>query len=215
VTAAAEPVAEPVTAAAVPAAIATPAAEDAAMEARVARMLVLAQQTADAAIREAQTDADRARGNARAEADRILGEARGRAAAEMGTLERTKNTLEKEVEHLQVFEREYRQRLHAYLEMQLRDLEGAANLAVEGRGSAELDAGTSGGSESGEPSAGDPLAAGLSDPPGFGTVWSPANGGTSNPDPLVNESRENESYGSGSPFDTGGEGQRSGGYGSL
>lgn len=206
---------EPVAPTAVAAAVAAPAPDDAAVEQRVARMLVLAQQTADAAVREAQNDAERARGSARAEADRILGEARGRAATEMGTLERSKNTLEKEVEHLQAFEREYRQRLRAYLEMQLRDLEGAANLAVEGRGATELDAGSGGGPESTEPASGaDPLAGGLSDPPGFGNVWSPANGGTSNNDPLVSEPHENEGYGSGSPFDTGGEGQRSGGFGS-
>ncbi len=87
-------------------------------------MLVLAQQTADAAISEAQSDADRTRGAARIEAERVLAEARARAAEEIGLMERSKASLETQVEQLQTFEREYRQRLRAYLAMQLTELDG-------------------------------------------------------------------------------------------
>jgi len=103
------------------------------VEQQVTRMLVLAQQTADAAINEAQIDADRTRGAARIEAERVLAEARTRAAQELGDLERSKASLETQVEQLQTFEREYRQRLRAYLAMQLSELDadGGVLPAVE------------------------------------------------------------------------------------
>jgi DivIVA domain-containing protein len=175
--------------------------DDTAVEQRVARMLILAQQTADAAVREAQVEADRTRGNARVEADRVLSEARSRAAEEIGQLERNKSGLEGQIEHLQTFEREYRQRLRAYLEMQLHDLEtGKGGIpAVEGRQPGELGQGE-----------------GLSQPPGFGQVWSTDSEGNSGSDPLVSTSAEPSSveaqtHGGQSPFDTGSEGHHDGG----
>jgi DivIVA domain-containing protein len=207
----AEPEPEPVVAAAPPAPVAEPEPvaavapvaaaappDDTAMEQRVARMLVLAQQTADAAVHEAQVDADRTRGNARVEAERLLSEARSRAAEEIGQLERSKAGLESQIEHLQTFESEYRTRLRAYLEMQLHDLEsGKAGIpAVEGRQQGELGA-------SSQP--------GPSDPPGFGQVWAPEGTGNSSGDPLVTTPAEPESHGGASPFDTGSEGHHDGG----
>ncbi len=221
------PEAIPTTSAAVEpaAAAAASAADDVAVEQRVARMLVLAQQTADAAVREAQTDADRTRGNARVEAERVLSEARSRAAEEIGILERSKAGLETEIEHLQTFEHEYRQRLRAYLEMQLHDLESGNSgpPAVEGRHAGELgaSAGASGeGGQSGSDGAGQQHgestdtaapAGGLSDPPGFGPVWAPGSPGNPGRDPLVGAPADPESYGGVSPFDTGAEGQHDGG----
>jgi DivIVA domain-containing protein len=180
--------AEPVQAAAVEPAAAAAPADDTAVEQHVVRMLVLAQQTADAAVREAQTDADRTRGNARVEAERVLSEARSRSAEEIDGLERSKAGLETEIEGLQTFEREYRQRLRAYLEMQLHDLaSGKSGLpAVEGRQLAEL-----GGS-----SDGDGKAQGES---------------TNGEDPLVAAPADQESHSGGSPFDTGSEGHHDGG----
>ena len=214
------PVAEPV-------AVAAPvdAPDTAAMEQRVARMLVLAQQTADAAIREAQTDADRTRGNARVEAERVLSEARGRAAEEIGALERSKAGLETQIEGLETFEREYRQRLRAYLEMQLHDLESGKSgpPAVEGRhlgelggaGSSSSEGGQDRGNGEGQPHSGssNPGATpGLADPPGFGPVWSPHGAGSpAGGDPLVATPADPESHSGGSPFDTGSEGHHDGG----
>ncbi len=193
------PVAEPEPVAAVAPVAAAAPPDDTAMEQRVARMLVLAQQTADAAVREAQADADRTRGNARVEAERLLSEARSRAAEEIGQLERSKAGLESQIEHLQTFESEYRIRLRAYLEMQLHDLEsGKAGIpAVEGRQQGEL------GSSS--------FQAGPSDPAGFGQVWAPEGSGNSSGDPLVTSPAESESHGGASPFDTGSEGHHDGG----
>jgi DivIVA domain-containing protein len=206
--AAVEPVAPTVSTAA---AVST-AADDTALEQRVARMLVLAQQTADAAIREAQTDADRTRGSARVEAERVLSEARSRAAEEIGILERSKAGLETQIEHLQTFEREYRQRLRAYLEVQLQDLEsGKSGLpSLEGPDKHLGELGSAGGSGSGGQNSGEP-GAGLSDPPGFGRVWSPGGAGTPGGDPLVATPADQESQGGVSPFDTGSEGHHNGG----
>jgi DivIVA domain-containing protein len=111
----------------------------------VARVLALAQQTADQAIADARHEADETLGRTRREADEILGKARGQAeqitsnaqaraeslerdAQErhrqaMGSLVQQREELERRVDDLRAFEREYRSRLKAYLEGQLRDLE--------------------------------------------------------------------------------------------
>ena len=113
-----------------------------------ARVLALAQQTADQAIADARREADETLGRARREADDLLGKARrqaeqitsdARARAEslerdaqerhrqaMGSLVQQREELERRVDDLRAFEREYRSRLKAYLEGQLRDLEAGA-----------------------------------------------------------------------------------------
>ncbi|MFD6952673.1 cell division protein DivIVA [Nocardiopsis sp. TSRI0078] len=109
-----------------------------------ARVLALAQQTADQAISDARREADetlgRARhesedilGKARQQADQIIGEARARSenldrdAQErhrqvMGSLVQQREELEHKVNVLKGFEREYRSRLKDYFERQLREL---------------------------------------------------------------------------------------------
>src|SRR5580692_7407615 len=113
-----------------------------------ARVLALAQQTADQAIADARREADETLGRARREADDILGKARrqaeqitsdARARAEslerdaqerhrqaMGSMVQQREELERRVDDLRAFEREYRSRLKAYLEGQMRDLEAGA-----------------------------------------------------------------------------------------
>src|SRR6201994_3870269 len=113
-----------------------------------ARVLSLAQQTADQAIADARREADDTPGRARREADEVLTKARrqaeqitgdARARAEslerdaqerhrqaMGSLVTQREELERRVDDLRAFEREYRSRLKAYLEGQLRDLEAGA-----------------------------------------------------------------------------------------
>ena len=118
-----------------------------------ARVLALAQQTADQAIADARREADETLSRARREADETLTKARrqseqitsdARARAEslerdaqerhrqaMGSLVQSREELERRVDDLRAFEREYRSRLKAYLEGQLRDLEaGAADSGV-------------------------------------------------------------------------------------
>src|SRR5215472_15071268 len=115
-----------------------------------ARVLALAQQTADQAIADARREADETLGRARREADDILTKARrqaeqvtsdARARAEslerdaqerhrqaMGSLVQSREELERRVDDLRAFEREYRSRLKAYLEGQLRDLEAGSGV---------------------------------------------------------------------------------------
>src|ERR1700689_1240975 len=99
-----------------------------------ARVLSLAQQTADQAIADARREADEVLTKARRQAEQITGDARARAESlerdaqerhrqAMGSLVQTREELERRVDDLRAFEREYRSRLKAYLEGQLRDLE--------------------------------------------------------------------------------------------
>ncbi|MBB4930956.1 DivIVA domain-containing protein [Lipingzhangella halophila] len=114
-----------------------------------ARVLALAQQTADQAISDARREADETLGRARNEADDILGKARrqadqivneARARSEnldrdaqerhrqvMGSLVQQREELEHKVNELKDFEREYRSRLKDYFERQLRELAEGAN----------------------------------------------------------------------------------------
>ena len=104
------------------------------------RMIGDARSAADRMIGEARSKADSMVGEARTQASSVEREARGKATTMVqdaerrhneiiGGLEERKGTLEKRIEELRTFEREYRTRLKSYLESQLRDLDG--------RGSAE------------------------------------------------------------------------------
>jgi DivIVA domain-containing protein len=111
----------------------------------VARVLGLAQQTADQAVADARREAGETLGRARREASDVLNNARhqaeqitndARARSEsldrdaqerhrqaLGSLLQQREDLERRVDDLRTFEREYRSRLTAYLEGQLRDLD--------------------------------------------------------------------------------------------
>ncbi|GAA4189541.1 MULTISPECIES: DivIVA domain-containing protein [Microbispora] len=141
---------EPVRPEPVPVGMGLPPAEDNMDTA--ARVLALAQQTADQAIADARREADETVTRARREADDILGKARrqaeqiigdARARAEtlerdaqerhrqaMGTLVQTRDEIERKVEDLRIIEREYRSRLKLFLEDQLSKL----NVSAEGSG---------------------------------------------------------------------------------
>jgi len=100
-------------------------------EARAAsdRMVGEARSKADAMMAEARNRADGVEREARSEAAALTQDAERKHSEIIGGLESRKTTLEKRIEELRTFEREYRTRLKSYLESQLRDLEG--------RGSAE------------------------------------------------------------------------------
>ena len=87
-------------------------------------ILALAQRTADEHVAEARTQADRLLAEARTRADQLKRESEDRHRQTLGTLETERATLERKVEQLRAFEREYRARLKSYLEGQLRELEG-------------------------------------------------------------------------------------------
>jgi len=101
-----------------------------------ARVLALAQQTADQAIAEARSEANKIVGDARSKAEAIEREARNKADALerdaqdkhrsiIGVLETQRNALEAQLEQLRQFEREYRSRLKSFLEGQLRQLDSS------------------------------------------------------------------------------------------
>src|SRR6266508_1740298 len=82
-------------------------------EQQALRVLMMAQRKADEVTRES-----------RAKADALERDARQRHQEAMGGLDTKRTALQKHIEELKQFEREYRTRLKAYLESQLRDLEG-------------------------------------------------------------------------------------------
>jgi DivIVA domain-containing protein len=101
-----------------------------------ARVLALAQQTADQAIAEARSEANKIVGDARSKAESIEREARNKAEALerdaqdkhrsiIGVLETQRNALEAQLDQLRQFEREYRSRLKSFLEGQLRQLDSS------------------------------------------------------------------------------------------
>ena len=92
-------------------------------------ILALAQRTADEHIAEARTQADRIISEARNRAEQLKREAEDKHRQAIGSLETEKSGLERKVEGLRAFEREYRGRLKSYLEGQLRELEGRGSEA--------------------------------------------------------------------------------------
>jgi len=115
--------------------------------AAAARLLEIASANADQLMEQAKEEADRIVGEARAKAERITNEARGKAdrletdariraqklddetnerrQAAVATIERERYELQREIEHLRAYEREYRARLKNYFQSQLDQL--AAN----------------------------------------------------------------------------------------
>lgn len=104
------------------------------MEEMLRRTLLLAQRTADQAVAEAQAEAERVKAEAQAHAERLVGEAKteaerhereatARREAAVAAIEADRRSIEAQVEALRGFEREYRTRLKAYLELQLRELD--------------------------------------------------------------------------------------------
>ncbi len=104
-------------------------------EQQALRVLMMAQRTADEHVSDARREADKLMGDARSKseeltrdarskADALERDARARHAEAMGGLDTKRAALQKHIEELKQFEREYRTRLKAYLESQLRDLHG-------------------------------------------------------------------------------------------
>ncbi len=104
-------------------------------EQQALRVLMMAQRTADDHVNDARREADKLMTDARTKSEELTRDARAKAEAlerdarqrhqeAMGGLDAKRSALQKHIEELKQFEREYRTRLKAYLESQLRDLEG-------------------------------------------------------------------------------------------
>ncbi len=105
-------------------------------KAEAERLLSEAQANAHATLAEAQAQSNKHVGEAQARADQLDRESTARAqqtiqdseqrsATILAQFEQRKEALERRVEQLRTFEREYRTRLKSYLESQLRDLDAS------------------------------------------------------------------------------------------
>ena len=147
--------AEPVAARSAPAAAQAPAAQAPAAQApapaaqapaaqapaasgpeSAAGMLVLAQRLHDEYVQAGKDEGAKIVSEAQEHATRLVHEAEERQRRTLGDLERNRQVLERKVEELRSFEREYRARLKAYLENQLRELETRAPVAGRTPGAA-------------------------------------------------------------------------------
>lgn len=97
-----------------------------------AGMLALAQRLHDEHVRTGERERDRLIGEAKSHADRIVGDAERKKTETLTALERERTGLERKIDELKVFEREYRSRLKAYLESQTRELESQPSV-IPGR----------------------------------------------------------------------------------
>jgi DivIVA domain-containing protein len=77
---------------------------------------------AETMLNDARTRAETLERTSRDKAATLVGDAERKQAEIIGTITRDKSVLEKKIDELRTFEREYRTRLKTYLESQLRDL---------------------------------------------------------------------------------------------
>ncbi|HVV30386.1 MAG TPA: DivIVA domain-containing protein [Mycobacteriales bacterium] len=136
-----------------PVAAVGPAAEASPTEEALRRTLVLAQRTADAAIAEARTEAEGIVAAAREKAAAAERAATVEHAQRQQALRGEHEALQASVRRLREFEREHRERIRAYLHLQLRELDngGAAVPAIDG---APREAITAGGDRGAQPDGG-------------------------------------------------------------
>lgn len=94
-------------------------------------LIALAQRVHDEHVTEGERRRDELIRNAETEAKDIVGKAETKRDETLSTLEAQKSTLERSIDQLSNFERQYRTRLKSYLNDQLRDLENSTSLAPE------------------------------------------------------------------------------------
>jgi DivIVA domain-containing protein len=88
-----------------------------------ASMLALAQKLHDEHVEAGRAEGAKVVAEAKEHADRLVREAEEKQRRTLGNLEQERAVLERKVDELRSFERDYRRRLKAYLEGQLRDLD--------------------------------------------------------------------------------------------
>jgi DivIVA domain-containing protein len=86
-------------------------------------LLVLARRLHDEHVREGAEKRDQLIAEGNATAARVVAEAEAKQREELAKLDERRSVLEKEIDELRVFEREYRQQLRSYIESHLRDLD--------------------------------------------------------------------------------------------
>lgn len=86
-------------------------------------MLALAQKLHDDYVRAGTEEHDRIVGEARREAERLVGEAKQEQERTRNELEQERGLLERKIDELRVFERDYRTRMRSYLENLLSEVD--------------------------------------------------------------------------------------------
>ncbi|WP_394552138.1 DivIVA domain-containing protein [Agromyces sp. MMS24-JH15] len=126
----AEPAAPPPTVA-VPTQVPTPQSElD--EQTSTTNLLQLARRLHEEHVREGVEKRDALIAEGHATAARVVAEAEAKQRQQIGILDQERIALEKRVDELRLFERDYRQKLKSYIEGQLRDLDTAAPVQVTG-----------------------------------------------------------------------------------
>ena len=95
-------------------------------------LLQLARRLHEEHVREGIEKRDALIAEGHATAARVVAEAEAKQRAQMGILDQERVALEKRVDELRVFERDYRLKLKSYIEGQLRELDTAAPVQVSG-----------------------------------------------------------------------------------
>ncbi|WP_458778870.1 DivIVA domain-containing protein [Arthrobacter sp. D3-16] len=108
---------------------AAPAATTASAES-AAGLLAMAQQMHDRHVADGQAQKDKIIAEAQIEASSLVNDAQEKSRKILGALEQQRSVLERKVEQLRGFERDYRSRLKAYIEGQLRDLDARGSVAT-------------------------------------------------------------------------------------
>lgn len=121
-----QPAAAPVAAAPVAAAPAPAAAADSDDTAGTTNLLQLARRLHEEHVKEGAEKRDALIAEGHATAARVVAEAEAKQRAQISAMDAERSTLEKKIDELRTFEREYRQKLKSYIEGQLRDLNSAS-----------------------------------------------------------------------------------------
>ncbi len=98
-----------------------------------AGMLALAQRVHDEFVQNGQSEAERLVTEAREMAEGLVREAEDERHRTLGKLEQQRTLLERKIDELRVFERDYRTRLKSYLEGLLQDVDGPQDVGSNGK----------------------------------------------------------------------------------
>jgi len=109
-----------------------PAQSDLDDQTSTTNLLQLARRLHEEHVREGIEKRDALIAEGHATAARVVAEAEAKQRAQIGILDQERLALEKRVDELRVFEREYRQKLKSYIEGQLRELDTATPVQVSG-----------------------------------------------------------------------------------
>ncbi|MDQ0708488.1 DivIVA domain-containing protein [Arthrobacter woluwensis] len=96
-----------------------------------AGLLAMAQQMHDKHVADGAAQRDKIIAEAQIEASTLVNDAQEKSRQVLGVLEQQRSVLERKVDQLRGFERDYRSRLKTYIEGQLRDLESRGSVAAE------------------------------------------------------------------------------------